>query len=53
MHDTLKSLSKAILTERERLKRAVEQEQDGKNLTLTPNAAYVQSLRAALAEVPF
>ena len=51
VHDTLKSLSKAIVTERERLKHAVEQEQDAKNQTLTPNAAYVQSLRAALAEV--
>lgn len=50
VHDTLKSLSKAILTERERLKHAVEQEQD-KDRTLTPNSVYVQNLRAALAEV--
>ncbi len=45
MHDTLKSLSKAILTERERLKHAVEQER--KTASLGQN----QSLRNALAEV--
>ncbi len=47
VHDTLKSLSKAILTERERLKHAVEQER--KTASLGQN----QSLRNALAEVCF
>ena len=48
VHETLKTACRMITTERERLKRAIEQD------CLLPahsNAAYVQSLKQALAEV--
>jgi len=49
VHETLKTACRMITTERERLKRAIEQD------SLVPShssgAAYVQSLKQALAEV--
>ena len=48
VHETLKTACRMITTERERLKRAIEQD------CLMPthnNAAYVQSLKQALTEV--
>jgi len=49
VHETLKTVCRMITTERERLKRAVEQ--DSSLSPMPSGATYVQTLKQTLAEV--